>query len=46
MFFQLHTADLDAPGIGCFVEQRTHFGINEIAAGQRLIEFEVANDVA
>jgi len=42
---QLHAVDLDAPGVGGLVENRAHLGVDDIAAGQALIELEIADDV-
>jgi hypothetical protein len=44
--FELHAVDLDAPGVGGLVEDGAHLGVDDVAGGQRLVELEVADDVA
>ena len=42
---ELHAVDLDAPRVGGFVEDLAHLGVDDVAAGQALVELEIADEV-
>ena len=42
---RLHAVDLDAPGVGRFVEDTADFRIDRIAGGERMIELHLADDI-
>jgi len=42
---ELDAVDLDAPWVGCFIEDEAHFGIDQVTRGQGLVQLEIADDV-
>ena len=42
---QLYAGNFNAPRIGGFVQNGAHFGVNDVAGSEGLIQFQIANDV-
>ena len=42
----LHAGHLDAPLIGCFIQNGLHLAVDGLTAGQRLVELHVTDDIA
>ena len=43
---QLHTVDLDAPGVRGLVQNGTHLGVDGITGGKALVQLQLTDDVA
>ena len=42
---QLHAVDLDAPRVGGLVQNGAHLGVDGVAAGEALVQLQLADDV-